>query len=870
MSLITKRQAEEIMLKLLLFQGTSEVIQNIVEIWLNNPIKLSNKVEKYFANHIIPFCENHHSKLRLQITDETIQKRFDLFSIHVDYKKALTQLESEISKAKDKTNFINEYLILLEQFFLAKNSIDDSSITFILKLLGMFDESQKILITFINKILSTEKNSLFRKLLDEIPHFTNDKMTKVIELLLEENEANGIPGLQICKIPKQLILYYITIQMNDQFCHCTLYQNTTFYELLLIIMINFKINIDLYDIKYHHLESNEEKDLNCNNKMYYKSLSVLFETTDEKANKYIIMTLNPKKCLIQCKPKQEYFKGGYLKEIIKTQLEWLFSYIQDRDLHLNQLFSYLQYNILQVLCNVFTDINYISREQFIACLSNKSSNDCYLLLHLFIGFRNNDLDQPYLRNIFPDTLIRNQIVDQENVFPALLTLIDKYKDNSVCYYDILKNEYQKKICFIYKPKILPELPRNRINLDIQSYNSDNNLRYKLIYKYLPQKDNVYKEIKLNFKNNTYENKYYLKICLNILMNNNHPNVHEKCNYIINQCSQLKLITIIQWNLVPILLKIFYHLKTEENYCFMMFECFFKLINKNNITQFLNQDILAFFYTMSKEIETNYNKNFITNKRVDEKTFERICNLITNKAIQTSEIIVYANLMILGKLILDTNVSSTLINRLVKKLNFAFNGIQCDESKYWPINHILIQLFHFHKYFSNLHIKNVLIQQEISLDDVVYLVTQRLSLKNIYQYSDLILLNSKCNSYNFIGQVLTNIRNSKETSLFYHYYDSHSSIESIPPKSILITSLKYQISDQYKMTGCIIVNTNNEEDILSYCFDRNNTNIAVYSNKGSLKDTIIEKNQQNKIQENICANDSHKKLFCFYSKQENTN
>lgn len=417
---INRRTVEELMIKLLLGQQNDKDIQYIIEI--NEYCFRSNNanIGDYFSKHIQTYCSNNIYKILPKISNSTLQQKIKDFCLPQSTnlnKTVLLDLEKEIKSRLNNNeyqhipeDYLLTYLTNIEHSINYQNYIlnEVKGIQLVFDVLNKGDMNNKHqILKFINEIYvksnDIDKLYLLKAVINEIQYSIKKKQDEILCLLINENQMNGIPGITIQQT-KQYLDLHVSNQNHDK-DWVNMYMNTTVFKLLTSLIVEFNINVDLYNITYY-INNKEGKPniIDCSKLKYISSLTDIFSIPlPQEENTLTSITINLKQQNAIDNETLYFSNHNHIKQDIAMELKRLF---KGKDLiNVSSLFSYLNNNQLtKIIQNIFKEINFIDFESLITHLEKKNEK-CFLLLHLLIGFREKDINKPYCRNIFPEDMI---------------------------------------------------------------------------------------------------------------------------------------------------------------------------------------------------------------------------------------------------------------------------------------------------------------------------------------------------------------------------------------------------------------------------------------------------------------------------------
>lgn len=839
----TRRSQEELMLKLLLNQVNENEVMNIFSLTIEN---INRKKDNFFNKHILPYCQTHFHSIAHKINSKAINKTFEynlIILIRKDIKLSFKNGKYDIIS----NSLLLSYLRIMELLYKRINTNIEKMTGLRLvmdMLINGHQHNAPQLIHYINQLYinSHHTNQLHLAMMFVDALLTADNITRdrLLQSWYYHNERHGTPGITINTIPYADILpYNITIiapanTISTSIEH-RLLSNTTLYELLTIIMIEHSLNVDVYTITYTvGNNTTTQSQLNYTDVDYIKPLSELFAINQLTPNDIIInIQLHIHPYNNQHNNTELYYNANIITQPIQHCLSQLFN--QHRLLRADHLFAYIKcHKLKQALQTVFSNIIYLQFETLINQLSAKT-DDCYMLLHLLIGFHEHDISQPYIRNICPENNIRLNI------------------DRILCHCVQLKQyqpEHSDKCKHITNQVNSNDYPIEMSNHAsiIQDMNQcgDTKQNGADIKTYIQSITNINKKVIVITKRSDledYSNKlnYILTTCLNkqqYIWFTDIIHLIEQCNLEVI-CSKHMLY---QFNNLFQLINQYEFNKNNYSQSYLI--AFITISNTyiiNAISKVSFKDLILCYSLIIDYFLLNPNKwpNIFDNRQLNTRllTLFSISKLKTDTYAMNFCIV----LCVLKSLILDNIITECAHGKLANRtITYDFNStkneevfIYCTELLHSPNNYaytnsdgiithmnkhswvltvILLQLFHSHQYVQYTEKKDILILNTNTLSSL---------LKSTY-YNKLYvnytsLYNNTKTNYELIKDILM-----KMQSIQPH---SHSQVYAFNPiqhkyTSELIVSETPITSTAYQLIGCIIIDGDTPEQIHSYCINNN--------------------------------------------------
>lgn len=498
MTSISRRQVEELMLKLLFDQINKTDIQIMINLFQPNPRQpLPVDIETYFNNHISKFCIKHHKELinKVQSIDQKNYVAFQtalsrciydsLNTIRNNLRKEIhSKIESDLNK------FL--YIYLEKTYENLKQDIHFRNSRYLFELIqipnpNIQSKVAQFLIAIYNETKDSKKDLLINIFLNEIENIciysTNMNERECLRLLIKEYDRKGTPFLDKKRLSKKRSYVFEIEKLNSNQSIICIPESSSVYELLIQIMIQENINIDLYDV----ILANNQFLLTVEHYRIIIAESDLFKiekniiTLKEKTNYQLFLY---------------YFDNNYcFKQRLKDLLLQLFeTYGNNRfaEIPINKFFAFIKdpgyktfiYTLFQGI------INY---EKLIIELEKKNE-DHYRLLHLLFGFQDASPDYPYLRNILKKNCLTTRIkcnYKNANIqtFFCFLENID----------NVIETERDTTTLFIYNciyPFILKQLQQNyfdvkRVEMSNERISKQLCVFYIAIFPQLQLKDSIF-------------------------------------------------------------------------------------------------------------------------------------------------------------------------------------------------------------------------------------------------------------------------------------------------------------------------------------------------------------------------------------------
>lgn len=418
---ISKRGVEEIMLKLLLNQFNEKDIRIIIDqksmlLWGN-----TSAVNFYFKKHIHPYCENNILKLLNKINNQEIRKKFlTKFNqcLFEELEREIKALYNDQKYQHIPTDLVVIFLVNIEYSidYMHYEINEVKGIKLIWNILCKGDiENEQEIIFFINKVFiksnTKNKQALVFQIMKKIKKCDKSKQEMLLDQLVLKNQMNGVPGIELIRQEtKNNITVRVNTDQNEIINIDNLHFSITLFNLLIQIIVTCHINVDVYQLKYV-INKNETKNIiNCSPINYLKPLDQVFKNSSPQNDISITIYYETSN---EISNENLYFTKSNIRKDIRIKLQKLFKGQEYVDVDL--LFSYLNNKQLREKINsVFKKNKYLRFEALIAYLEYKTE-ECYLLLHLLIGFHDNEINKPYLRNIFPEDMICIEIVKYKHI-----------------------------------------------------------------------------------------------------------------------------------------------------------------------------------------------------------------------------------------------------------------------------------------------------------------------------------------------------------------------------------------------------------------------------------------------------------------------
>lgn len=839
----TRRQLEEILLKLLLKQNTEDVVQQIINLQQNETLLQNNpSLHDYYTKHIKSFCQSNYSDILLQIKENNINLKnqfCSLFNEHAHKSKA------EIRKQIRKYYSNNKYDKIPEDLLYGYLPFGDgaktiNNIRLVLDILVKGDEvNESIIIQFINNLFmemnQEEKEKLVLKLIDEFFLVDKNKRHKLIRSLYLENEKNGTPDIMSTALPSSkdyLILKIKILQhktMSSETTQFMLLSNTPLYELLKMIIIMNQVNIDLFEIKY------QNKFIDSSSLNYLTPLYEIFNLQSINANNEIELYISNS---VIIDDENIYFTKSNLKENIQQKFNNS-DYFDTTDIIPPG--DYFPNNEKQL----FPNLRYVKFESLIPYLQDKTK-DSYLLLHLLIGFYNHDINQPYFRNIKKENMIGYHFYQHK----SLLGIKDKHLQ-AYCGYKIIDKSQIKA-------------------------NKDNHI------------DSIFKYRIYSFED------YFSNIGNVATLATNRINFEDFVEDIINTFIQTKSFELIQklintiknFNLEDVLLfRVYLHFNTlfdeivkietkENNYVLDYFNKLFNLMKLFSFDEFSLAYCVDFYFHMIDyflKYPVKY-KEIVSNKEFNKLLIQLLqsINILSNREARK-----HAVFLSFFKYNIDEQVFNSVIliisqsnyyltnNNLVKKeLLSIITNYNCvlppfaidDDISTWELNAILIQLLHSHQYI-NYSKENDLLVSDFGLS-FFYLIKTSQCPNSLYKKLSILTNNIK-SSYDKITYLINYFKHkSNKTNIYLTQTDN-----------MIYVSNQRETSKDLKLIGWISVLGEKPENVVSICVNDNRKKIVQYRQGKIIKTVAEEENALDFIDNTSNNND---KTFNNLTNQNNNN